>query len=712
MSQDIWSKEQLDSIRKMLYPKSIAVIGASERNRYGERFLNAVLRSKDRVRIYPINPNHKEMKGVPCFPSVADLPEAPDLVALLVPQSTVIDTLKACHQKGAGAAIVVSGGFAERGTETGRELQREIGRLGRETGMRICGPNCLGVANVKDNIWSTATSKNPSGLTGHIGLVCQSGATAYGPFVAQAADNGFGFSHIISSGNETDLEFADYVRFLLDDTDTHVIGGFVEGFKDVRKLIAVAELAAERGKPIVLVKIGRSESGSRAAASHTASLTGSDAAYDALFRQCGIIRVNDYAELLQVSNYLVHSKKPKQRGVAVVSNSGGISSLTADSLGNAGIDLPALTERAHSGISDILKNAGWAANPADVTGFASSDHFPRIMDLLIEEPTVGTLVIASQAVGNRVTQAEQVVSLHQRSDKNVNYLWIAGRRDESGLAILKNANVPVFYAPEDLARTLKTVGDFEERHRNRSAAAPELPPLSASQNEVVARLKSTRDAYLSESDSKKILAAWDVRAPAERLCTSAPAAVAAAEKIGFPVVLKVDTPDVPHKTEADVVRLGLRSAADVTRAYEEIMANAVRHAPKAKINGVMVQEMVTGGVEVIIGISYDAQIGPMLLFGIGGVMVEIYKDVALRRCPISRADAANMISEVKGAKLLQGFRGRPPADIEALMDALVQISRLAVHLAGHLSELDINPLAVLPAGQGVKALDALAVVRK
>ena len=707
---EFWTDDQMRSIHKMLNPRSIAVVGASPKGGYGGRLLNAVLKCKERVKIYPVNPNYDEIAETKCYRSIAELPEAPDLVGIVVPYDKVLPVMKECHAKKAGSAIVISAGFAERGIEARLDLQKQVGAYAKESGLRITGPNCLGLANVRDDIWATASSRTLGGLTGHVALVCQSGATAFGPFLLRAVDAGIGLSHIISTGNETDLDFADFARYLIDDPGTRVIAGFVEGFKDVQKFIAVAALAAERGKPIVLIKIGRSASGAEAARSHTAALTGADALYEAVFKQYGVIRVQDYDELLEVAHLLANSRKPPQRGIAVVSHSGGISSLTADMLGLAGLELPKLTDRARDGINDILKDFGWAANPADVTGFARGEHFPKIMDYMAEEPTVGTLVVASAGAGNQV---DHVIAQRDKSAKGMVFFWTASRGDKATLPKLKASNIPIFYSPEKLARGLKFLIDYHAWRENRTAGGvAQVPALTAAQKKALQQLKSTDHTALSESESKQVIAAWGVAAPLETLTKSADAAAEAAQKTGFPVVIKIDSPDILHKTEAGVVRLGLRSADEVRAAYAEIVANAKIHAPKAKINGVVVQEMIAGGIEVIVGVSYDSQLGPMLLFGSGGVMVEVYNDVALRHCPITRNEALKMIAEVKGAKLLHGFRGKPPADVDALADTLVNVSHLAVHLEGSLAELDINPLMVLATGQGVKAVDALVVVQR
>ncbi len=702
-----WTEPQMRSIDKMLNPASIAVVGASPKGGYGGRLFNAVMKAKDRVRIYPVNPNYPEIMGVKCYPSVSELPEAPDLVGIVVPYDKVLDVLQESHRKGAGSAVVISAGFAERGVQARLELQQRVGAFARESGLRMAGPNCLGLANVKNDIWPTASSRTLAGLTGPIGLVCQSGATAFGPFLLRAVDSGIGLSYIISTGNETDLEFADFARYLLDDPDTRVIAGFVEGFKDVRKVLAVAEAAAERGKPIVLIKIGRSESGARAARSHTAALTGEDALYDAVFRQYGVVRVQDYDDLLETAHLLAHQRKPKKPGIAVVSHSGGISSLTADMCGLAGLELPPLSDKARAGINAVVKEFGWAANPADVTGFSGSDQFPQIMQHMIDEPEVGTLVVASAGAGN---QAEQVIALRDRTDKNVAFFWTASRADKSALAKLKSANIPIFYTPAKLAGGLKALLDYHAwRDRKLAGEKAKVAAPTPEQAHMIERLGALGRSTLSESEGKQVLAAWGIAGTREILAQSAEAAVDAAQRLGYPEALKVDTPDIGHKTEAGAVRLGLESPEAVRKAYEEVMANAATHAPNAAISGVLVQEMVVGATEVIVGISYDPQLGPMLLFGSGGVLVEVFNDVAHRHCPITRAEAHEMIAEVKGAKLLRGFRGRPACDVDTLAETLVRVSHLAVHLEGKLAELDINPLMVLPAG--VKAADALVVLR-
>ena len=700
-----WTDEQLASIDRMLNPASIAVVGATPRMQYGGRFLAAAMGSMERgVNVYPVNPRYEEVQGLQCYPSVSALPEAPDVVGIVVPYHAVLDTLRESHEKGAKSAIVISAGFAERGVDDRRDLQGELGRFAQESGMRVSGPNCLGLANLKDDIWASASSRGAAGLSGPIGLVCQSGASAFGPFLTRAVDEGIGFTYIVSTGNEADLDFCDFARYLLDDDDTKVIAGFIEGFKDGRKFVEVARLAAERGKPIVLIKIGRSELGSRAAGSHTAALTGVDARYDAVFAQYGVTRVQDYDDLLQVSNLLARCPRPPSRGVAVVSHSGGISSLTADMFGQAGLDLPPLSERAQDGINGILKGFGWAANPSDVTGFANSDDFPAIMSFMAEDENVGSLVVASAGAD---AQATQVIAQRDGSDKPVAFLWTGTRGAQSGLPMLRQAGIPVFYVPDKLAAGVRYLNDYHDwRERYLSRGSADAPELTAEQQAAAQGLSG---GALSEYDSKALIRAFGVPTTKEELAGDTDTAVAAAERIGYPVALKVNSADILHKTEAGAIRLGLADADAVRAAFDEVTAGARAYDGNARIDGVVVQEMVSGGVETIVGVSYDEQLGPFLLFGTGGVMVEVYNDVSLRLCPVTREDALEMIDEVQGARLLRGFRGAPAADVDALADTLVRVSQMAARLEGSLGELDINPLMVLPARQGVKAADALVV---
>jgi acetate---CoA ligase (ADP-forming) len=703
-----WTPDQLQSMHRMLNPSSIAVVGATPRLQYGGRFLQAALRAADKVRIYPVNPRYEEIMGVKCYPSLQEVPEAPDVVGIVVPYHQVMPTLEECARKQAGSAIVISAGFAERGDGGRRDLQRQIGAFARDSGIRISGPNCLGVANVKANIWACAGTRFGMGGGGPIALVSQSGASAFGPFLTRAVDLGIGYSYIVTTGNEADLESSDFIRYLLDDPETRVIACFIEGFKDGRKFMEVARLAAERGKPIVLIKIGRSAAGAKAATSHTAAMTGADAVHDAVFKQYGVIRVEDYDELLETAQFLAYTPPLQQEGVSIVSHSGGISSLTADKCGQMGLRLPDLTPSSRDGLNGVLKGFGWAANPADVTTYANSQAFPEILRYMVEGPEVGLLAIAS-AGGD--SQAQQVIELRDTTEKAVAFLWTGSLTATEGLNKLKEAKIPVFLSPDRLARGLRSKVNYQRwQERYRSAGSAPLPSLSAGQHDALQELTTLGHRALTEHEARRFLAHWEISGVREERVTTIDDALAAAGRLGYPVVLKVESPDIPHKTEAGVVRLGLQSDAELRQAYTEIMHNTERHAPKARVFGVLVQEMVRGGIEVIVGLSYDPLFGPVLLFGMGGIHVELYQDVALRACPITDGDARDMLRDVRGARLLEGFRGQPAADVEALVHTLVRVSHLGVQCEREIREMDLNPLLVLPRGQGVRAADALIIL--
>ena len=520
-----------------------------------------------------------------------------------------------------------------------------------------------------------------------------------------------GYSHVISTGNEADLESSDFIDYLLDEPQVRVVAGFIEGLKDGRKFLNAARKALRLGKRIVLIKVGRSYVGAKAARSHTAALTGSDEVHNAVFKQFGVTRCEDYDDLIQTAHLLAYAPSPTAEGVAVVSHSGGISSLIADHLGDAGVSLPPLSEAADNGINEILSGFGWAANPADITGVASRDEFADVLALLESEPQAGALLIATAGTPS---QAWTVIDLKAQTSKPVLFLSTGGDNTEEGLAMLREAHVPVFTSPSRAAKSLADLFRYHRRRRkflhSETASAPAAKlPSTPSRLSLAGGHPSLPEGptTLTEYDAKKLLSHWGVASTKEVLAQSIQEALEAARTIGFPVALKLESPHIPHKTEADVVRLNVRTPDELRRAYGEIIANGLKIAPQSAGAPVLVQEMVEDGVEVIAGISQDPQFGPILLFGIGGIFVEVYEDVAMRACPITETDAREMIAEVRGARLLQGFRGAPESDVDALVDTLLSLSRMAVDLAHRKPELDVNPLMVLPKGQGVKAADAL-----
>lgn len=713
---------KFEAIDAMLHPRSIAIVGATERLQYGGRFLKNLLTTGCKARLYPVNPRRDAIFGVPCLRSIREIPEAVDLAAIIIPAPAVLEALEECAEKGVRSAVVISAGFEELGTEEGRARQARLRSLARETGVRVCGPNCLGLANVADSVWATAGSRiSPEtvALGSGIGLVSQSGATCFGPLIAMARDRGVGFRYIVSTGNEADLDSSDFAQYMLRDAEVKVVAALVEGFRDGAKFVETAEMALEMGKPLVLLKVGRSEAGSRAAGSHTAAMTGSDVVQDALFQQKGVVRVDDYDELIETANMFLKAKRPRGERVGVISHSGGIGSFLADKCGEVGLELPLLSDRTRDGLGEILGERGSAANPADVTTFAYNESFPSILRLLLADEKLDVQVMAS--AGGEL-QAKTVIQAAEECEKPVVFLWTGSIKDTGSLPLLQAGDVPLFYLPGRCARGVRRLLDYHRRRdeilAERSEAHPHPDPLTGGEGgppeEALRALRELVSGAggpaLTEHESKRVLSLFGVPTTREAQCSNLEEASRAAEEIGYPVALKVISRQIAHKTEAGAVRLGVVGPEELARGYEEMLATVRAQCPGAPIDGVLVQQMVSGGVEVIVGVSRDAQFGPVLMLGLGGVLVEALGAVSWRVCPIGPRDARAMIGEVKGlSRILAGYRGRPRADVGALVDALVDISRLAVWAREEILSLDVNPLAILPEGHGVVALDALVI---
>lgn len=706
---------RLRSIDAMFNPKSIAVVGATEKPGYGGRLFANLINTKSSAKLYPINPNRSEVLGIPAFKSPADLPEPVDLATIVVPSADVVSAFRAVAERGAKAALIVSAGFAEMATDEGRANQAELRAIARQYGTRLCGPNCLGFANIAGNSWTTPSSRiapQMRDLDPRVALVSQSGATAYRPLMGMALDRGIGFRYMIATGNEADLESTDFIEYMLRDPEVRSVAAVVESFKDGPRFIQVAEQALEVGKPIVLLKIGRTEAGARGAASHTAAMTGSDDVQDALFRQKGVIRVDDYDELVETAAMFRDRKVPKGKRVGVISESGGMGSFMADKCAEEGLEVPVLSDAIRGALLAIMGERGSAANPADLTQFGNGPEFATILEILLSEENQDFIIINSVGLAN---QADTVMAATKKTDKPILFTWSESatqqNRDYDALARLRRSDVPLFYSP---GRAAKAGRRLVAHHRTREASltekASKVTPLKQDLNAIRALVREANGASLNERQSKSALAAYGVGGIGDKLCTDRTEALAAAKAIGYPVVLKIVSAQIPHKTEAGGVRLNIGDDKAMGEAYDAMMKSVAAYDPKAHIDGVLVQKMASGGIELIVGVSRDEQFGPVLMLGLGGVLAEALEAATWRVCPVNRREAREMIGEVRGlSKLLAGFRGSPKADEDALVDALVAVSRLAVDAADEIASLDINPLSVLPDGQGAIALDALVV---
>ncbi|OGA37026.1 MAG: hypothetical protein A3G80_05285 [Betaproteobacteria bacterium RIFCSPLOWO2_12_FULL_62_13b] len=705
------------ALRCLLQPQSIAVVGATERPQYGGRMLSNLMRGGFKGELLPVNPKRESVFGLRCYPSISALPRPVDLAAIVVPASGVLEVVRQCCEKAIKAALIISAGFAE--VADGLTLQSDLQRLAREGGIRICGPNCLGIANLADNVWASSNPNVEPDVVpkpGSVALLSQSGATAFGPLMALARDRGVGLRYIVSTGNEADLEVADFAEFMLEDEPTKSVALLIEGVRDGAKFARVARLAQQKGKPLVLLKLGRSPVGAAAARTHTAALTGTDEVWTAVCRQMGVLRVDDYDELIDVSSMFAKIQMPRGERTAVVSHSGGIAGAVADSCGGLKVPIPGLEPHTVEQLSRILEGRGAAANPADITYHFQRDTFPVILNALLMDDNVDLLCVAT--FGDEDV-ARAVINAAGAGTKPVLHMWTGSVQNRTGLPILQDSQVPVFYLPGRLAKGVRALLDYRKA-RLRQLAEPEgkaptgAPGCGEYQDarlDLIRLSSSTPDDMLDEFRSKQLLRSFGIPGTREVLCHTPEEAVAAALQIGYPVALKVVSPRLPHKTEAGVIHLDVRDAGQLSAAWTQVVANASARLLVSDITGVLVQEMVRDGLELIAGLSWDEQFGPILLIGLGGIFVETMGRFSRRLCPVTRDDVLEMIAEVPAMeRLLAGYRGQPARDIDGLVDVLYRLSRLGTECAGLVRSVDINPLVVLSNGQGAIAVDALVAL--
>jgi acetyltransferase len=710
--------QSVADLKHFLSPRSIAIVGASERfTSISGKPLRFLKEHGYGGKIYPINPKYDELAGMKCYKSVLEVPEPIDLVLLAVNYKLVLPVLKDCAEKGVKFASIFSSGFAESGAE-GKVLQKQIAELARESGIRLCGPNCQGSVSLRDAAiggFSAALEIRPLRV-GPIGYVTQSGALGYSIFnLAQEA--GVGFSYIASTGNEVDLHTLDFMEFMLEDPEIKMVISYLEGIKNGKQFVRLANRACELGKPVVALKVGRSEVGQKAASSHTASLTGSDAVCDAFFRQKGVIRANDIEDMIDMAALMQRIPAlPEGKGLGIITTSGGGGILAADAATDLGLDIPELGAETTAAIEAVIPAYGSALNPVDVTAqvINEAEDFRKVLQAMIDNPDIHALVIVvTMITGESGRQmAEDIVKMSRVTPKPLTVAWTAGDRlMGDNLKVLIDGDVQLYRSPVRAVNAMGALmryGAFRNELLARGEAAPVAAPPSKNREAALALLAKA-DGSLTEHQGKELLALYGIPITGEEVATSEEHAIQIAERIGYPLALKIDSPDILHKTEAGGLKLNITNQKDLIAAYNEVLSNARSYDAKARINGVLIQEMVRGGTEVIVGMNNDPQFGATVMFGLGGIFVEILKDVALRIAPLTPAEALSMIKEIKGFKVLAGARGRAKADIEAIADVLVKVSLMTAELEDQIAELDINPLLALPEGQGVRVADALVI---
>lgn len=696
----------------LLNPQSIAVVGASEREgSAGRLVLQNLRRMAYPGQVYPVHPKYEKVLGYTCYPNLKALPGPVDAVAVLLGADKVLDILQAAVDVGARAAWVLASGFAEAGPE-GQARQAKLVDFAGRTGLMVCGPNCIGIANMVDQAAMYSVALSPATHAGGVSAIVQSGAVCLG--LANAAR--FGFRYLISSGNEAILDSADYIGYLAQDPYTQVIIAFLEGIRSPEKFMAAAQAVRQAGKPLLVVKVGRSEAARQAVQAHTGSLAGSDAVIDAVFQQLGVVRLDSLDELMEAAELFLTCPLPDGEGLGLLSLSGGQIGLVGDLAQDLGLVFPPLSQEAQQALSQVLPPYTTIANPLDAWGSGDLEQtYPACVKIVSEEEHIHLLAVsrdtppqvADREIEQSLAVARAAVKARQATGKPVVMFSNLSTGFEPQVEqALKAGGVPYLQGTPETLKALQAFTDYA-KSRQEPGTARAGCPSPANLADWRDRL-SRRSGSLSEVEGRRLLAAYGIRGPQEAVAPTAEAAVEAAEEIGYPVVLKILSPDIQHKTEIGGVRVGLGNARAVRTAFQEVMEAARSYNEQARLDGALIQEMIpSDAVEVILGILKDPSFGPVVVFGSGGILVELVQDSTLRLPPLSPAEAREMIEETRGARLLHGFRGKPPADVEALADTLVRLSQLAVDLGDLIAALDINPLMVLPEGQGVCAVDAL-----
>ena len=683
-------------------PRGVAVIGASPTpGKLGYAVLQNVKLYGYKGFIYPVNPKAGEILGLPAYPSVLDIPGPVDLAIVLVPAQAVPGVIDECGQKGITGAVVISAGFREMGRE-GRQLEQELVKTAQKYGIRIVGPNVLGIIDTVIGLNASFAAGMPA--KGKIAFMSQSGALCTS-ILDIALGQGIGFSRFYSIGNKADLNEIDFLKAWSEDPETSVIAAYLEGIANGPEFMKVARQVT-RLKPVVSIKSGTTSAGSRAASSHTGTLAGSEKAYDAAYKQVGIVRAGSVQDLFDYSQAFARQPLPESDAVAVVTNAGGPGIMASDAVERIGMRLASLTPEIQQKLRAALPAAASVVNPIDVLGDAPADRYALAIEAAESDPNVGiVLVVLTPQTSTQIPETARLLGeLAQKYKKPTFAAFMGDQAIRPALKILTQYSVPNYQVPE---RAVAAIAAMWRRRHWLSTPELNLEALAVDRekaNQVLDKIRSEGRSSAGDTEAKDILAAYGVPLPKSILAANADEAVAAAETIGYPVVMKIASPDILHKTDIGGVKLNLSTASDVRDAFDLIIYRAIRHMPEATIWGCQVQQMVRGGKEVIIGVNRDPQFGPLLMFGLGGVYVEALKDVTFRVSPVDRREAHEMLGEIRAYNLLRGVRGEMPSDLEAIADTIVRVSQLVSDFPD-IVELDINPLLVFPAGQGVLGLD-------
>ncbi|MEX2449425.1 MAG: acetate--CoA ligase family protein [Rhodospirillales bacterium] len=694
----------LDSFFK---PKSVAVVGASpEATSVRGRALGNLIQSGYTGKIYPINPSHEEILGLEVYPSIEALPEPVDVAVIVIPPERVPAALEECAKKGCPNAIILASGFAEGG-EQGREINARVTDIIARYPIRVAGPNIQGFFNIADPMALTF-SRVVSGIRlrkeskfKHTAIVSQSSGLGFSLLKGRKS-LGLEFSHILSTGNEVDLDCLELTDYLIERGNVGAIILFIEGLKNPHRFPAVAAKAADHGIPLIVGKVGRSAAGKRATLSHTAHLAGSDSAYDAVFKRYGVLRADNPDEMLNMAAALTSAPLPKGNRVAISTVSGGNAVWLSDEFEDAGIDVVELSEETQRKVGEVIPYFGSAQNPIDLTAQANymrgdKTFVGQSIGILVDAPEVDIALLVQNFTdrGQLERQSPEIIE-HAKKGKPV-LVYSYTEPDPSNVELLTQNGFPCYTSQRGCAQALKALCDYAA-FRRRWRETPALPATPGPHAEAARSFLAETGSRLNERQSKDLLKLYDMPVPNTAVVTAADDARRIATEIGFPCAMKVLSADIAHKTDAGGVVLNVHDADAAARAFDGIMSNVKKNEPKAAIEGVLIEQMIPTGVEMTAGLINDPDFGPLVMVGLGGIFIEVLKDAAFAPAPLSRQDALDLIRSLKGAPILAGVRGQPPADVDALADVLVKLAQLGVDLKDHIDEADLNPVIVSPNG--------------
>ncbi len=692
------------SLENFFNPHSVAIVGAShQKGKVGYEILKNMIDAGYEGRIFPVNPNRQAIERLECYPDLKSVGHVPDLVIIIVPAKIVPAIMQQCAEVGAKSVVIITAGFKEVGKE-GRELEKQIIHIARQAGIRIIGPNCLGLIVPANKLNASFGGNLPA--VGAIGYLSQSGALLTA-ILDMANANDIGFSKLVSIGNKADVDELDVIEALAADDQTKVIAGYLESISNGNQFVREAERISH-DKPILLIKAGGTEAGAKAASSHTGSLAGAEAAYESAFERAGIIRCNSIRQQFDYAQAFANQPLPAGPRVAVITNAGGPGIMAADAIEQQGLTFAKLTDETIERLASGLPPAANLYNPIDVLGDALADRYEFALDAVLADPNVDTVLVllTPQAMTEPAATAQAIVRItREKPDKPVLTCLLGADKIQEGVKILRDGGIPKIDATERAVATIKVMADYV-RWRSRPKRVVKLFPVNRRKVEnIVDRHLRQGIREIGETESKEILEAYGFATPKGSIATTAEQAAGIAEQLGFPVVLKIWSPDILHKSDVGGVQIGLKSVKEVKDAFDLMMYRIPKKLSDANILGVLVQEMCRGGKEVILGMKRDPHFGPLMMFGMGGTMVEVLKDVSFYLAPLTGEEAKQMLVSTKTYQMLKGVRGQEGVDIDAIAEGLQRLSQLVTEFA-QIQELDINPYVVGPEGTIPIAVDA------